>query len=81
MQYHDYDNGSIEGYFGEFLEEYEQQVEEMLDRLPWGAIEACMDAEIREELHMEIAPCTDEWFLLVYMARHTEKYGDDFVIN
>ena len=62
-------------------DEYVERAREMLDRLPWAVIEACMDGEIREELHMGLAPCTNEWFLIVYMARHTEKYGDDFVIN
>lgn len=39
-----------------------------------------MDDEIREELHEELAPCSDEDFLTAYMERHEQKYGVPFVI-
>ena len=39
-----------------------------------------MDDEIREELHRELAPCSDEEFLTSYMERHEQKYGVPFVI-
>lgn len=39
-----------------------------------------MDDEIREELHNEMAPCTDLEFLEAYMKRHEEKYGEEFEI-
>lgn len=39
-----------------------------------------MDDEIREELHAEMAPCTDQEFLDAYVERHAEKYGEDFEI-
>ena len=39
-----------------------------------------MDDDIREELHNELSPCTDEEFLTAYMERHEEKYGVPFVI-
>lgn len=39
-----------------------------------------MDDEIREELHSELAPCTDEEFLREYEKRHFEKYGEEFTI-
>lgn len=39
-----------------------------------------MDDEIREELHNEMAPCTDLEFLEAYMERHKEKYGTEFEI-
>jgi hypothetical protein len=39
-----------------------------------------MDDEIREELHNEMAPCTDLEFLEEYMKRHEEKYGEEFEI-
>lgn len=38
-----------------------------------------MDDEIREELHAEIAPCTDQEFFDEYIKRHEAKYEDDFV--
>lgn len=39
-----------------------------------------MDDEIREELHAEIAPCTEQEFLDAYVERHAEKYGEEFEI-
>ena len=39
-----------------------------------------MDDEIREELHMELAPCTEQKFLDAYVERHAEKFGEEFQI-
>lgn len=39
-----------------------------------------MDDEIREELHRELAPCSEVEFLEAYMERHEEKYGCEFEI-
>lgn len=65
-------------YYGDYLTEYKERVEEMLEKHDWDTIVSYMDDEIREELHSELAPCNEKIFLLAYMARHTEKYGDDF---
>lgn len=40
-----------------------------------------MDDEIRERLHFEMAPCTDDEFLEAYLKAHFEKYGEEFVVN
>jgi hypothetical protein len=39
-----------------------------------------MDDEIREELHRELAPCTDEEFLAAYIAEHEKRFGEEFTI-
>ena len=39
-----------------------------------------MDDEIREELHAEMAPCTDQEFFDAYLDRHYAKYGEEFTI-
>ena len=39
-----------------------------------------MDDEIREELHREIAPCTNQVFIDEYCKRHMEKYGEKFEV-
>ena len=39
-----------------------------------------MDDELREEIHRELAPCTDEEFLTEYCKRHEEKFGEEFAI-
>jgi len=41
---------------------------------------ALMDDDIREELHRQLAPCTDEEFLTAYMEAHRSKYGEDFQV-
>lgn len=39
-----------------------------------------MDDDIREEIHRELAPCSDLEFLEAYMDKHLKKYGEDFTI-
>ena len=39
-----------------------------------------MDDEIREEIHAELAPCTEEEFFAEYCKRHEEKFGEPFTI-
>lgn len=53
----------------------------MLNCYKWDEIVNYMDDEIREELHNAIAPCDDVTFLMWYLAKHAEKYGEDFQIN
>jgi len=40
-----------------------------------------MDDEIREKLHMELAPCTDQEFFTAYEKAHSQKYGEKFEVN
>lgn len=40
-----------------------------------------MDDEIREAVHRDLSPCTDEEFLTEYCKRHLDKYGTEFVVN
>lgn len=39
-----------------------------------------MDAELRDEVHAELAPCSELEFLECYFRKHREKYGIDFVV-
>lgn len=41
---------------------------------------ALMDDDIREAVHADLAPCTEEEFLAEYMKRHEEKFGSPFAI-
>ena len=47
----------------------------------WESIVNLMDDEIRESVHADLAPCTDEEFLEEYKQRHLEKYGEEFIVN
>lgn len=37
-----------------------------------------MDDDLREELHRELAPCSDQQFLEEYARRHQERFGEEF---
>ena len=37
-----------------------------------------MDDEIREEIHNELAPCTDQEFFDEYAKRHEEKFDEEW---
>ena len=39
-----------------------------------------MDDEIREAVNSDIAPCTEQEFVVEYCKRHFEKYGEDFIV-
>lgn len=47
----------------------------------WIEIALCMDEDIREDIHGELAPCTNEEFLTEYCKRHAKKYGEEFEID
>lgn len=40
-----------------------------------------MDDEIRENLHMELAFCSDQEFFTAYEKAHEEKYGEDWTLS
>ena len=40
-----------------------------------------MDDEIRESLHFEIAPCTEQEFFTAYEKAHAEKYGEEWELS
>lgn len=46
----------------------------------YEAAVALMDDEIREDLNREMAPCTEEAFLVAYMGKHYQKYGFEFFV-
>lgn len=39
-----------------------------------------MDVEIREALHNELAPCTEQEFMDAYVKAHKVKYNEQFEI-
>ncbi len=40
-----------------------------------------MDDTIREQVHAELATCTEQEFMDAYAKAHHEKYGESFEIN
>ena len=46
----------------------------------WDIAVEMMDDEIRERIHAELAPCSEEEFLAAYMEAHEEAFGEEFTI-
>ena len=40
-----------------------------------------MDDEIREDLHGELAPCTEQEFFSAYEQAHEKKYGEEWELS
>lgn len=40
-----------------------------------------MDDDLREELHRELAPCTEQEFFSAYEKAHAEKYGEEWELS
>lgn len=40
-----------------------------------------MDDEIRENLHSEITPCTEQEFFTAYAAAHKAQFGEDWILD
>ena len=53
---------------------------EIIEAGDYEAAVSLMDDEIREEVHADLAPCSEEEFLAEYMKRHYEKYGEEFTV-
>lgn len=53
---------------------------EIIENGLYDAAVNLMDDEIREAIHAELAPCTEEEFLEEYMKRHEDKYNEQFTI-
>lgn len=55
-------------------------VREIMDNGLFEQAVNLMDDNIREELHRELVPCTDEEFLSAYIKAHEEKFGESFSV-
>lgn len=49
--------------------------------IDYDAAVMLMDDEIREEVHAELAPCSDQGFFDAYCKRHLQKNGEAFVCD
>lgn len=58
----------------------DDQAAEMVGEGLFDAAVELMDDEIREEIHEDLAPCTDEEFLAEYIRRHQDKFGETFTV-
>ncbi len=44
----------------------------------WDTVVSYMDDDLREEIHREMAPCTNQEFFDAYAAAHWGRFGEDF---
>ena len=51
------------------------------DRVNYDVAVALMDDDLREELHLDLAPCTEQEFLDAYAEAHKAKYGEEFHVQ
>lgn len=49
--------------------------------MKWDVVVSYMDDDIREVLHSELAPCTQQDFFRAYVAAHKNRFGEDFWID
>lgn len=40
-----------------------------------------MDTDLRTRLHDEIAPCSEQEFIDLYIVKHREIFKEDFIVN
>lgn len=49
--------------------------------IDFDAAAVYMDYDICEDLHRELAPCTEQEFFEAYALRHAAKFGEEFELN
>lgn len=62
--------------------EYDGMVSPIIEITEAGyeAFVNAMDDDLREELHAELAPCSNEEFLERYKEEHEKRFGEEFQI-
>ena len=49
--------------------------------LDFEAATILMDDDLREELHMSLAPCAEQDFFSAYEVKHEEKFGEEWELS
>lgn len=49
--------------------------------IDYDAAVQLMDDDLREKLHAELVPCSEQEFFTAYEAAHAEKYGEDWELS
>ena len=50
-------------------------------RFEWKLVVDFMDDALREKLHHDLAPCSEQVFFDTYCKAHLEKFGEEFEFN
>jgi hypothetical protein len=51
------------------------------NELDFHAAISMMDDDIREQLHRDLAPCSEQEFFTAYEKAHREKFGEDWELS
>jgi len=49
--------------------------------LDFSATVSMMDDDLREELHLKLAPCTEQEFFSAYEAAHEARFGEPWELS
>lgn len=63
----------------EWWKEWEEEQKKKWAHIHFEDSVQLMDDDLREQVHAELAPCTEEEFLERYKELHLQKYGEEFV--
>lgn len=75
------EDGTPDGDCDEVIAEFADLDDDEVDMVrSWDQTVALMDDDLRESVHAELAPCGVDKFLRAYMARHLDKFGEEFAI-
>ncbi len=50
------------------------------DMIDFDAAVNLMADDLREQVHVELAPCTEQEFYNRYCELHSERYGEEFYV-
>lgn len=50
------------------------------EQADYDAAVILMNDDLREQLHAELAPCTEQEFFDEYIELHFERYGEEFTV-
>lgn len=51
------------------------------DKIYYNAAVTLMDDDLREEVHSDLAPCTEQEFFDEYSRRHEERFGEAWLLD
>lgn len=63
------------------MEELTYVINKNCKEICYEAAVELMDDDLREELHSQLAGCTEQEFFTAYENAHFEKYGEEFEVN
>lgn len=63
------------------MKQYNKVTNEYGYEMDFEAAVNMMDADVREQVHRDIAPCTDQEFFDAYCKAHEETFGEPFFLT